>query len=92
MVQRLLIQFPPAQQGSHPLQIQHKDDLALLDKIAEGEVTLISASGAIIAADVTQMDIYSTTMDYLPTFHEGDWGSMTQDQTKLDDIDAARET
>ena len=92
MVQRLLIQFPPVQQGSHPLQVQHKDDQKLLEKIAEGDYQLTSASGDIIAADITQMEIYSTTMEYLPTFHEGDWGSMTQDQTKLDDIDSERDT
>ena len=90
-VQRALIQFPPAQQGKAPLQVQHEDDQKLLDKIADGKIQLVSSSGAVVAADLTQIEIYSTTKGYLPTFHEGDWTDMVRDQNKLDDIVADRD-
>lgn len=89
-VQRSLVQFPPAQQGKAPLQVQHEDDQKLLDKIANGAIQLVGSDGTVIAVDTTQMEIYSTTKDYLPTFHEGDWGDMDVDQDKLDDIESDR--
>ena len=90
-VQRALVQFPPAQQGKAPLQVQHEDDQKLLDKIADGKIQLVSSSGAVVAADLTQIEIYSTTKGYLPTFHEGAWTDMVRDQNKLDDIVADRD-
>jgi phage gp36-like protein len=86
MVQRALIQFPPAQQGRHPLQQQHIDDQKLLEQIANGEVQLITNSGAVIEPDLTQLEIWSTTMDYNPTMHEGEITDMVQDESKLEDI------
>ncbi len=90
-VQRALVQFPPSQQGKAPLQVQHEDDQKLLDKIASGAIQLVSSSGAVIAADLTQIEIYSTTKDYLPTFHEGAWTDMVMDQNKLDSIISDRD-
>jgi len=90
-VQRALVQFPPAQQGQHPMLTQHRDDQKLMERIMNGEIQLTSDVGAVVAADITQLEVYSTTKDYLPTFHEGDWGSMIQDSDKLDDIDADRD-
>ncbi len=90
-VQRALVQFPPAQQGKAPLQVQHEDDQKLLQKIADGKMQLVGTDGTVVAADLTQTDIYSTTMGYVPTFHEGAWGDMVQDPNKLTDIDADRE-
>lgn len=86
VVQRVLIQFPPVQQGQHPMQVQHKEDQDLLKELSEGGLQLVDSSGAVLAADITQMDIYSTTKDYVPTFHEGAWPDMIQDEDKLDDI------
>ena len=90
-VQRALIQFPPAQQGQHPLQTQHRDDQELLKMIASGAIKLVDASGAQIAWDTSNMPVYTTTMDYEPTFHEGPWVDMIQDPAKLDDIKADRD-
>lgn len=90
-VQRALVQFPPVQQGSHPMQVQHKDDQKLLDQIASGAIKLVDSSGAQISTDITQTELYSTTKDYVPTFHEGGWTEMNQDQSKLDDIAAERD-
>ena len=85
-VQRALVQFPPAQQGKAPLQVQHEDDQKLLTKIAQGELGLVSTTGAVVAVSTTLIQITSTTKDYLPAFHEGAWGDMIQDPDKLDAI------
>ncbi len=90
-VQRALVQFPSAQQGKAPLQVQHEDDQKLLEKLATGKMQLVGTDGTVVAADLTQSDIYSTTMGYTPTFHEGGWGDMVIDPDKLTDIDADRE-
>ena len=90
-VQRALVQFPPAQQGKAPMQVQHEDDQKLLEKLANGTMQLVGTDGKVVAADLTQSDIYSTTMGYVPTFHEGAWGDTVQDPNKLDDIAADRE-
>lgn len=91
VVQRALIQFPPPQQGSHPLQVQHRDDQKLLDLIAQGSVKLVDSSGAQIPADTTQLELYSTTKGYVPTFHEGPWADMVQDPSKIQDILSERD-
>jgi len=83
--QRGLVQFPPAQQGRAPLYQRHLDDQKLLEAIADGSVQLVTSSGAVIAADTSQKQIYSTTMDYVPTFSEGSQVDQVQDQDKLDD-------
>lgn len=85
VVQRALINFPPAQQGQHPLYNQHKEDQELLKMISEGKIALVDSSGAVISNDISNMDIYSTTKDYVPTFHEGPWGTQVQDPDKIDD-------
>lgn len=91
VVQRALIQFPPPQQGSHPLQVQHKDDQNLLNMIADGSIKLVDSSGAQIPADVAQLELYSTTKTYIPTFHEGPWPDMVQDPNKISDILSERD-
>jgi hypothetical protein len=58
----------------------------LLEQIANGEVQLITNSGAVIEPDLTQLEIWSTTMDYNPTMHEGEITDMVQDESKLEDI------
>lgn len=86
VTQRALIQFPPAQQGQHPLQIQHKDDQALLAKIASGEIPLVTSSGALLEVDSTAMEVFSTTQDYVPTMDEGPTEDQVVDRNKLFDI------
>lgn len=91
LVQRGLIQFPAAQQGQHPLQVQHKDDQSLLDKIAEGEISLVASGGGLVDPNTSNLEIWSSTKDYNPTFHEGSWGDQVQDTNKLDDIETDRQ-
>ena len=83
--QRGLVLFPPAQQGRAPLYQRHLDDQKLLEAIADGSIQLVTSSGAVVAADLSQMEIYSTTMDYVPTFSEGSQMDQIQDEIKLDD-------
>lgn len=87
LIQRQLIHFPAAQQGKHPLMVQHQDDQKLLDQIMNGEIQLTSSSGEPLPADTTQMEFYSTTKDYIPTFNEGLFENMIQDNALLDAID-----
>lgn len=84
--QRALIQFPPAQQGMHPMQAMHDADQLLIEMLDEGEIELVDSSGADILARTTGMLMTTTTQDYLPTMHEGRFEDMVVDQTKLDDI------
>lgn len=91
MVQRMQIQFPPAHQAQHPLQLQHKDDQKLLELIMEGALKLVDASGAQISVETVNMEVWSTTKDYNPTMHEGAWGDSVQDSDKLDDIESDRD-
>lgn len=88
VVQRQLVQFPPAQQGAHPLQIQHKDDQKLLEQIASGEVSLLGADLVPIAADTAQTEVWSNTMNYRHTFTEDAFEESTVDENMLDDIDS----
>ena len=95
-VQRQLVQFPPAQQGRSPLQVQHSDDQKLLQQISDGEVTLygVNSNGAfnsLIPANTSDIQIFSTTMNYNPTFHEGSVFDAVIDTDKLDDIDDDRD-
>lgn len=90
LVQRAIVQFPPAQQGRHPLQIQHTDDQKLLEKIADGEIQLVDSSAEVISGDTSQIQLYSTTMNYTPTFSEDSMLDSVIDPDKLDDIAADR--
>lgn len=90
-IERGLVHFPPAAQGRAPLAVQHDMDQKLLKEIADGSVSLLDNSLAVIATDITQIEIYSTTMNQNPTFHEGPWTDQVQDEDKLDAITAARE-
>ena len=90
-VQRALVQFPPAQQGQHPMLMQHKDDQKLLDKIVDGSIQLVDSDGVVLPAELTQIEVFSTTKNYKPTFHEGAWTDTIQDPSKLEDILADRD-
>lgn len=90
-IQRGLVHFPPAVQGKAPLAVQHEMDQKLLEAIAEGEINLLSSSLEIIAPSLTDRgEIFSTTMDFNPTFHEGPWADQVQDTDKLLDIEGDR--
>ena len=90
-IQRGLVHFPPALQGKAPLAVQHDMDQKLLTQIMEGEVNLLNNSLAVIAPSTSERgEIYSTTMNQIPTFHEGAWVDQVQDTDKLDTIESDR--
>jgi hypothetical protein len=85
--------------GKSPLLLQHEMDQQMLKDISDGVYNLVGdtevLSGAIIdipviETDLTQSEVFATTMNHNPTFHEGGWLDQVQDTDKLDDIDAAR--
>lgn len=84
--QRALVQFPPAQQGQHPMQAMHVADQRLLDEIVDGDIELVDSSGNVITPNAKDMLMTSTTVGYDPTMHEGRFEDMVVDPTKLDDI------
>lgn len=95
-LERGLVQFPPPQQGRHPLQVNHAEDQKMLDRIMAGEVELfiVNSDGSysgLLPASTEELEVWSTTKDYLPTMHEGRWEGMIQDPSKLDDIESDRE-
>lgn len=91
-IQRGLVHFPPAVQGRAPLAVQHEMDQKLLDQIATGKMNLLDNSLAVIGVSTTERgEIYSTTMNYNPTFHEGSQYDQVRDTDKLDAIEDARE-
>ena len=88
---RGLVHFPPATQGRAPLAVQHDMDQKMLDAIVEGKYNLVDNSLAVIAPSLTERgEIFSTTMNLNPTFHEGTWNDQVQDLEKLDVIESER--
>ena len=65
---------------------------ALVDQLAEGKITLITSAGAVVKATGTQIEAYSTTMTYDPTFHDGAQGfeEFLDDAQKATDEEAKR--
>lgn len=80
---RLVSTFPSAQAGKLSLQVLHDEDMKLLDSIAAGDMPLLNSSDAVIDPSLGAVEIFSTTMDYLPTFHEGARLDQVQDEVKL---------
>lgn len=53
--------------------------------IASGLIPLVTSSGAVIGGRTDIADIFSTTMNYTPTFHEGPSTWQVQDPNKVTD-------
>lgn len=83
---RLMAAFPAAQQGKATIQVMHEEDMKLLDEIAKGSFPLVTTSLAVVPTNSSGKEIFSTTMDYNPTMHEGSIRDMVIDTQKLDDI------
>lgn len=91
-INRGLVHFPPAVQGKSPLMVQHEMDQKLLERISDGEINILNSSLQVITPLTTgRGEVYSTTMDLNPTFHEGSWVDQVQDTDKLVTIDADRQ-
>jgi phage gp36-like protein len=89
---RALIHFPPLQQGRHPLYIQHLADQNMVNAIVTGSMQLVGVDGTTIDADTGNMELWSTTMNIIPTFNKGDILDQIQDNSMLqetrDDFDS----
>lgn len=83
---RLLMTFPSAQAGKLGMQVLHDEDMKMLDMIGAGDLPLLDALDQIIDPSLNAIEIFSTTMDYHPTFHEGARLDQVQDEDKLNDI------
>lgn len=83
---RLMTQFPASQTGKATIQVMHDEDMKMLDAIGAGDMTLLDSSLQVIDPTLGNVEIYSTTMDYHPTFHEGARLDQVQDQSKLEAI------
>ena len=68
---RLVMTFPSVQAGKLSLQVLHDEDMKLLESIAAGDMPLLTASDQLLDPSLSAVEIYSTTMNYHPTFHEG---------------------
>lgn len=90
-VDRLLAQFPPAQQGKLPRQVRHEQDQKMLDDIMNGKIGLVDSSGQAITANTDQIEVISNTMNYVPTMDEGPVLEWETDPYKLADIAAAKD-
>jgi hypothetical protein len=88
---RLMTQVPPSQAGKSTMIVQHEEDMKLLGEIADGAFPLLSSSEQLIEPSLANVEIYSTTMDFNPTFHEGALVDQVIDTEKLDAIIEARE-
>lgn len=63
---------------------------SLLEKLMDGEIGLVTSSGAVVAAaDVAE--VWSNTKDYVPTFSELDYTQSVIDDDKLDDLEDERD-
>ena len=82
LVQRL---FTQERLNSSPWPDRYKEDMALLDQIATGEIPLVDGSGTIVGGRTDVAEVWSTTKDYEPTFHEGPWSLQIQDEDKIED-------
>lgn len=59
---------------------------ALLKSLAEGKAVIVTASGTVLEGRNDIADVWSSTQDYLPTFHEGPAEAAWQDPDKIDDL------
>ena len=89
MIRQRAINFP----GSNidDMLARYEPAADMLKAIVAGSLQLVTSSGDLIATRSDTREIYSTTMGYNPTFHEGDQYDMVQDQDKLDDIESDRD-
>lgn len=64
---------------------RYKEAVDTLEEVSDGKVSLVSASGTVLAGRSDISEVWSTTKDYVPTFHEGPTGDHTQDSDKIND-------
>lgn len=76
--------FTSKQLETSPWPDRYKESLSILDKIADGTIPLVTASGAVLGGRTDQAEVYSTTKDSVPTFWEGPTEDHIQDADKIE--------
>lgn len=83
--------FTPRTEGHNSAPNPWKENMALLDQIADGSVALTNSAGALITARDDVGEARSTTDGYLPTFTELDEVNWSRDPEKVQDLLDERE-
>ena len=68
-----------------------KESRDMLNAIRDGKQAIINSSGSIVSQRTDLAGVQSNTSDYQPTFHEGPWTDMIQDENKILDTLADRD-
>jgi len=64
---------------------KYKRAIEILDDIADGKIMLIDSTGAVIEGRGDIAEVFSNTMDYVPTMAEIDITDESVDKDKIDD-------
>lgn len=78
--------FTGEQKNASDWPAKYKESMELLDDIAQGGMTLVTSAGTAIARSSSA--VWSSSQNYLPTFHEGD--DHFVDPDKLIDLEDER--
>jgi phage gp36-like protein len=78
--------FTSERMNDSPWPDRYKESSALLDRIAEGDIPIVTASGDLIDENgALAGEVWSSKQAYIPTFSEIPWGSQEVDRDKVRD-------
>ncbi|HEV8639641.1 MAG TPA: phage protein Gp36 family protein [Methylomirabilota bacterium] len=82
--------FTSERLAASPWPDRYRESVAMLLKIADGSLPLVTASGAVLAGRSDISEVFSTTKNYVPTIWEGAWPNQDVDPNKIEDEGARR--
>lgn len=68
-----------------------RDADKLLQELADGKAEIVTASGTVLQGRNDVAEIWSSSENYLPTFHEGPIGTQVRDSDKISDLLSERD-
>ncbi len=77
--------FTAERLAASPWPDRYRESLAMLLRVAQGELPLVGVSGSLLTGRSDVAEVYSTTQKYVPTFWEGPWPAQEPDAQKLED-------
>lgn len=77
--------FTSQQLEDSPWPDRYKEAMKTIDEIADGKTLLLNSSGTLIGARTDVAEVYSTSMNRIPTFWEGPMEDQIQDIEKIED-------
>jgi phage gp36-like protein len=83
--------FTAERLAASPWPDRYRESIAMLLRVAAGELPLVDASGAMLPGRTDVAEVFSTTKNYKPTFWEGPNQYQWIDQQKVEDEAAARD-